>query len=159
MTCRSYADRLDVLEDYIQGALTAAAAADVRQHVEACAACRATVDDAMRAGNLLRVAAPAAAPGEFFWTRLGARIREQETALAAGGEFWGSLERFSWRFSFGAAMMATLLLGIVIGTKYPVVSGQAGSESREIFPEPAAQPADQNEVLLELASARNVRNP
>lgn len=161
VTCRNYKNRPEILEDYVGGALQAADAEQLRLHLETCAECRAQEEEARSAGALLRSAfTPAQEPSGAFWTRLLAQLRAEEGRLAIGGDFWGSVERLAWRLSFGAAALVVLLLGIVIGTQMPARrSSEAPLESREIFQEPAVQPADQDEVLLEMASVRNGRNP
>lgn len=157
MTCSRYADRTEMLEDYACGSLAAPQATEVRLHLESCAECRAAVHGAGVTGHLLRAAfAPAAAPAGAFWTRLRAELEEQESRLLQAGDFWGTFEQLAWRLSFGAAALAVLLLGIVIGTqlpRLPVETTQA--ESRDIFQEPVRQPANGDEVLLELAAGRS----
>jgi anti-sigma factor RsiW len=147
---------MEALEDYVGGALEASQAEAVRAHLDSCAECRDAVSEANTAGDLLREAyEPARVPAGAFWTRLRAELREEEARAAAGGEFWGSLERLAWRLSFGAAALAMLLVGIVIGSQFPVPPvDEAQTETREVFPEPVRQPVDRNEVLLELSSAR-----
>lgn len=159
MTCRNYRNRSDMLEDYIGGALPAADAEQVRLHLEACAECRTEIEATRSAASLLRSAfAPAAEPRSEFWTRLRAQLRAEEDRLAIGGDFWGSVERLAWRLSFGAAALVVLLVGIVIGTQLPARTGdEVAPETREVFPEPLVQPNNREEVLLELASARNGR--
>ena len=161
MTCWNVQNRPEVLEDYVSGALQPADAEQVRLHLEACQECRAEAEGARAAGHLLRSAfAPAQEPTGAFWTRMRAQLREEENRLAVGGDFWSAVERLSWKLSFGAAALAVLLLGIVIGTRLPVRSvDEAQMEIRELFQEPAAQPANRDDVLIELASARDGRNP
>lgn len=160
MTCRNYHNRPEIWEDYVGGALPAVDAEQLRAHLESCAECRAEEDAVRSAGVLLRSAfTPAAAPSGTFWTRLRAQLREEESRLAVSGDFWGSLERLAWRLSLGAAALVVLLLGIVIGTQFPARSvDEISPETREVFPEPVVQPANRDEVLLELASARNGRS-
>lgn len=156
MSCEMLSKRMDVLEDYSSGALATPQREEVRAHVQACAACRMALEEAAASGNLLRAAyVPAAAPGGAFWTRLRARLVEQEALLAQAGDFWATFERLAWRLSFGAATLAVLLLGIVIGTQLPRGSGkEMQAESREIFQEPVRQPASADDVLVELAAER-----
>ncbi len=156
MTCRNYSSRLEVLEDYVTGALEGASQKEIRAHLAACPDCRGAVELVAGSGALLRAAyEPANSPKGAFWTRLRASLNEEEARLSQMGDFWGAFEQLAVRLSFGAAAVAVLLLGIVIGTHLPHASGEQPSpEARDIFPEPVRQPATGDEVLLELAAGR-----
>ena len=157
MTCPSMGNRVEILEDYRSGSIAAPQAEELRLHLENCEECRLALQGVAVAGNLLRAAyEPAGTPSGAFWTRLGAELREQEARLGQAIDFWGTFERLAWRLSFGAAALTFLLLGIVIGTQLPAQAPEpTQAESRDIFPEPVRQPANGDEVLLELASGRS----
>jgi len=155
--CRNAETRPEILEDYVSGALPATEAATFETHLQGCAECREQVEVARQAGQLLRAAyEPAAQPSGAFWTRLRAQLREEESRLATGGDFWSAVEQLAWRLSFGAAALVVLLVGVVIGTQLPGRTPETPgtyAEARDIFPEPV-QAMDGNDVLLELASGK-----
>ncbi len=157
MTCRLEPNRPELLEDYLSGALSRTEAGELEAHLSGCAECRDELAAAREAGVLLKSAyLPAPPVSGAFWTRLGAHLREEQER-AANGDFWSCVEQLAWRLSFGAAALVMLLLGIVIGTQLPPqTSDTVGvrAESRDIFPEPAGQAVDSNDVLMELASGR-----
>jgi anti-sigma factor RsiW len=159
MACREYSERLDVFEDYLDGRLPADAAAAVTAHFERCAACRDEVESARLAGMLLRAGLePTEEPGGVFWTRMRARLREEEEKQRVA-DFWPALEVLARRFTLTSAAALVLLFGVLVGTesKDQSFSTQGQTEVREIFPESVRQPTDGNEVLLSLASNGNGR--
>ena len=152
MACREYSERLDVFEDYLDGRLPAEAAAAVTAHFERCAACREEVESARLAGMLLRAGLePTGEPSGVFWTRVRARLREEEERQMVA-DFWPALEVLARRFMLTSAAALVLMFAVLLGAepKEPM-------EVREIFPESVRQPADRNEVLLSLASNGNGR--
>ena len=159
MACKEYCERLDVFEDFLDGRLPAEAAAAVAAHFERCAACREEVESARLAGMLLRAGLePTEEPSGVFWTRVRARLREEEEKHMVA-DFWPALEVLARRFMVTSAAALVLLFGVLLGTEPndPIVSTQGQLEVREIFPESVRQPADRNEVLLSLASNGNGR--
>ena len=159
MTCKEYSERLDLFEDYLDGRLEGEAAASVSAHLEHCAACREAVESARLAGLLLRAALePTAEPDEVFWTRVRAHVREEDDRQRVA-EFWPALEWLARRLTLTAAFALVVLFAFLFVTesKEPVVTGSGQTEVREIFPESVRQPANQNEVLVSLASNGNGR--
>jgi len=159
MACREYSERLDVFEDYLDGRLPAEAAAAVAAHFERCAACREEVESARLAGMLLRAGLePTEEPSGVFWTRVRARLREEEGKHMVA-DFWPALEVLARRFMVTSAAALVLMFAVLLGTEPndPMFSTQGQLEVREIFPESVRQPADRNEVLLSLASNGNGR--
>jgi anti-sigma factor RsiW len=159
MACKEYSERLDLFEDLLDGRLPEKASAAVTAHLESCAACREEVDTARLAGMLLRAGLePTAAPDGVFWTRMRARLREEEEKQKAS-DFWPSLEVLARRFSLSSAVALLLLFGFLMQTEpreqSPPTPGQ--TEVREIFPDAVRQPIDRNEVLMSLASSGNGR--
>ena len=149
MACPVYEKQMQTLEDYLGGRLEAAASEEVRVHTAACESCRLELDNARLAGELLRASLePAPVVSGAFWTRLGVALRAAEEQQAS---FWGSFETWAWRWSLSAAMVVALMVGYVIGTRYPMPrnSGPNGLESREIFPEP--EPSANDDAVLLLA--------
>ncbi len=155
MACPAYERQLERLEDYLGGRLDAAGGEEVRAHAAECEPCRMELESARLGGALLRASLePAPAVSGAFWTRLRANLRAAEEQRTS---FLGSLETWALRWSLSAAMVVALMVGYVIGTRFPAPSGpgSAGVETREIFPEPE-QPANDDDVLL-LASSRGGR--
>jgi anti-sigma factor RsiW len=149
MACPVYEKQLALLEDYLGGRLSPAEAEEVRAHASGCEPCRRELENARLAGALLRgTLEPAAAASGAFWTRLRATLRTAEEQRAS---FWGSLETWAWRWSLSAALVAAMMAGYFIGSRYPVARtpGDNGLEAREIFPEP--EPTGNDDAVLLLA--------
>lgn len=157
MTCAWESNRPEVLEDYLAGTLGRNEMVEFEAHLVNCTECRAGLATAREAQLLLREAFEPAPPvSAFFWTRLRATLLEEQEHAAAS-DFWTSVERLAWRLSLGAAALVMLLLGIVIGTQLPPQTSETvgvRAETRDIFPEPAGQAVDSNDVLMELALGR-----
>lgn len=159
MTCKEYSERLDLFEDFLDGRLPAETAATVTAHLERCSACREEVESARLAGPLLHAGLePTPAPGGVFWTRVRARLREEEEKQRVT-QFWPALEVLARRFTLTSAAALLLLFGYLIAseTKEQNASASGSGEVREIFPESVRQPVNQNEVLVSLASNGNGR--
>lgn len=164
MTCKQYAERLDLFEDYLDGRLDAALESEVAAHLVQCSACREEVQSARLAGLLLRASLePTAEADEVFWTRVRAHLREEDEKERVR-EFWPALELLARRFMLTSAVALVVLFAFLFVAESTqtgelgvpgVESGQG--EVREIFPESVRQPANQNEVLISLASNGNGR--
>ena len=160
MTCEEYSQRLDLLEDFLDGRLEVdAAAAAVTAHLERCASCREAVESARLAGVLLRAGLePTAEPDGVFWTRVRAHLREEEGKQRVQ-EFWPALEVLARRFALSSAAALLLLFGYLVDMEWQARSLPRArlAETREIFPDSVRQPADHNEVLVSLAANGNGR--
>jgi anti-sigma factor RsiW len=152
MTCRDYERRLAELEDYVNG--EAADPRAIEGHLAACAACREAVDAARLAGALLRESLePSPEASAAFWTRLGARLREEEATSDTAGDFWRAMEAFARRLAVSAAAAVLVLGAALIGTgifQGGLVTAQQ-AEIRELVQRPAP-PANHEEVLMSLAN-------
>ncbi len=142
-----------MLEDLLEGGADSAAP-ELAAHLERCGGCRQALEAARFGQELLREAMePAEAPGAAFATRVVANIRFEEAKRLSAGVFWRPLERLASRLALSAAA-ALLVLGIYLYEYAPPrhldwVAAQ--TEVTEVFPEPASQPANQDDVLLSLA--------
>lgn len=159
--CRKYEAQL---EDYFEGKLEAAQAAEVDAHLRSCAACREAVEVAREASGLLRAAiAPAPDPGAAFWANLRTAIAlaeaERESASLRAEDFWRSLEFLARRFAWSTALAVVVLTGYLAGFDaiHEERNGSAQAEIREVFAEPVNVPANNEEVLLTLVSRENGR--
>lgn len=153
MACSAYENRLDELEDYLDGSLREDARAELERHLAGCAACREVLEEGRASGVLLREGLePAPEATGAFWFRVLAGIRN-----GAGREdFWTSLEWLARRVAWSAGVAVLLLLGGVAAeenVRLRVLTRPA--EAREIFPEPTQQPENNEEVLLTLAGNGN----
>ena len=99
-----------VINDYVDGTLTAAERIDVGRHLEDCAACRLLADDLGHIRDRAR-ALPLVPPPAAAWDRIERAIRLHAAVLPATGR-----RRFSVsRRTVGWALAATLVLATVIG--------------------------------------------
>lgn len=155
MACKQYEDRLSNLEDLLDGNLQGTARDELTRHLDECASCREEVEAARECSLLLREGLePAPEPSGAFWYRVQAGIR---TALSPG-DFWTSLEWLARRLAWGAGLAVLVLGAFAAAEDYAKLREWArSSEIRELFPEPAQQPASNEEVLLTLAEGRQKR--
>jgi predicted anti-sigma-YlaC factor YlaD len=149
-----------LLEDYLEGALSAAGSKGVEEHWRNCAACRSALDEASASVGLLRRAGPTEGPGPAFARTVMARIREleQERSAERAG-FWQPLVSLGWRF----AATATLALGVLV--TYDAGWGHRAQPDAtttrliamsDLFaPDPARPPADRDEVLMMVAETKH----
>ncbi|MGO9640124.1 MAG: hypothetical protein ACLP1Y_02305 [Candidatus Acidiferrales bacterium] len=143
--CRGHEDRLEsALEGY--------ADAEFAAHLEKCAGCRAALDRARQAGELLlETQERTPDPGNWFATRVMARIREEERRRVTS-LLWGPIESLASRLAMGVGMVLILLCAYVYESsprQVPAANGQAEVASE--FPQQPSHPADKDEVLASLS--------
>jgi anti-sigma factor RsiW len=151
-----------MLEDYLDGALTASEARTAEQHWQSCAACRGALQQAASSVRLLRVAGPSDGPGSAFARTVMARIRSAQGDLSAErAGFWQPLVRLGWRF----AATATIVLGALVSYDagwgrhaQPNVTTARLMPVSDIFgPDPAKAPANRDEVLMMVAETNHAK--
>jgi hypothetical protein len=129
--------------------------AELSVHLKGCSRCRKSLENARLAGSLLSVAGIPEVPStEAFVTRVMARVREAD-AQAARPTVWATLEPLASRFTIVAAMVL-LALSVFLGEFSPALRQIEMSSISEVtadWPEPPAQPATQDEVLMSLSEA------
>lgn len=106
------------------------------------------------AGELLRGALePAGEPSGAFVSRVAARIRQEESRRLVLADFWRPLELLASRLAVGAAiiLMALTVYLFEYGPAPRRAPAVTQTEITEGLPEPPAQPANKDEVLLSLA--------
>jgi hypothetical protein len=159
--CRKYQIRM---EDCV-GAEPQAAESDVElaAHLRECSKCREAFAAAQLSGRLFAgVEEPEVQPTEAFVTRVMASVREAEATLSAPAAVWRPLEALASRFALVAAVVL-LALSVFLGEFSPalrqaevVSTGPASTaEVTSDWPEPPAQPATQDEVLMSLVDVDN----
>jgi predicted anti-sigma-YlaC factor YlaD len=149
------------MEDYL-GARPEAfeSDADLAAHLRKCARCREAFAAAQLSGPLFFAETEAEVrPSEEFVTRVMASIREERARLLAPGIVWRPLEAFASRFALVAAVVL-LALSVFLGEfapalRQPDTGGVTGIVAAGDWPEPPAQPATQDEVLMSLAEAES----
>ena len=123
-------------------------------HLQGCADCREALNDALTASKLMRHARyPEHAASPAFLTRVMANIREATQAVP--NAIWRPLEILASRIALVAAVLL-LALSVYLREFAPergTVAVNAQTEIGAGMPEPAAQPADADEVLMSLADA------
>lgn len=126
------------------------------RHLRGCADCREALNDARIAGKLMRHAGyPENAASPAFVTRVMASIRE--ATQAAPNAIWRPLELLASRTALAAAVVL-LALSVYLQEFAPArgaVALNATAEIGAVLPEPPAQPADADEVLMSLADTGN----
>lgn len=150
--CRAYEG---CLESFLEGHPVEADDSgdpELAAHLEKCAACRGALDRAREAARWVRgTQDPAPDPGDWFATRVMARIREEESKRVAA-PFWGPMESLASRLAMGVGMVVILLCGYAYESaprQSPVTNGQ--TELTSEFPQPPSHPADKDEVLASLS--------
>lgn len=122
------------------------------RHLRGCADCRQALSDALLASKLmLHARYPENASSPAFVTRVMASIRE--ATQAAPSAIWRPLELLASRMALIAAM-ALLALSVYLREFAPARGTVAVNSPVEIgagMPEPPAQPADADEVLISLS--------
>jgi predicted anti-sigma-YlaC factor YlaD len=126
----------------------------LERHLQGCADCREALNDALIASKLMRHASyPERAVSGAFVTRVMASIRE--AAEAAPSAIWRPLELLASRMALVAAVVL-LALSVYLREFAPArgaVAVNVPAEIGAIMPEPPAQPADADEVLMSLADS------
>ncbi len=152
--CRKYQARM---EDHLSAAPEAVESdLELTSHLRGCARCRESFAAAQLSGRLFFAAEePEVQPSEAFVTRVMASIREEQARLSAPAAAWRPLEAMASRFALVAAV-ALLALSVFLGELAPALRQPEFSASTEVaWPEPPAEPATQDEVLMSLAEAEN----
>lgn len=148
--CRRFEARL---EDYVEGTVSSADAAQVESHLSGCARCRQALEAARSTEGLWEaLREPVREPRPGFARRVMAAISAEE------GRVWRPLETLSRRLSWSAMAAVALLLLYFVGFQLPRNSKPATAqpvEVQDIFPESAPHPANQDDMLLTLASANS----
>ena len=158
--CRKYQIQM---EDRL-GAEPQAVESDVElaAHLRECSKCREAFAAAELSTTLFAgIETPEVQPSEAFVTRVMANVREAEATLSAPSAVWRPLEALASRFALVAAVVL-LALSVFLGEFSPalrqaevVSTGSATTEVTSDWPEPPAQPATQDEVLMSLVDVDN----
>ena len=135
---------------------------ELAAHLRGCGKCREAFTAAERSARLFAgVEKPDVQPSEAFVTRVMASIREAEANLSAPAAVWRPLEVLASRFALVSAVVL-LALSVFLGEfsaalRQPdvVTSTTTGAEVSSDWPEPPAQPATQDEVLMSLVDVDN----
>ncbi len=125
----------------------------LERHLQGCADCRQALSDALIASKLMRHARYPDAVSGAFVARVMASIRE--AADATPNAIWRPLELLASRMALVAAVVL-LALSVYLREFAPargVSVVNAPAEIGAVMPEPPAQPADADEVLMSLADS------
>lgn len=144
------------LEDAVRdGAACIEPGSPLQRHLESCAECRQGLSDAVTASRLMVHARPLREPSPAFVTRVMASVRE---ASQAAPTIWRPLELLASRVALVAAVIL-LALSVYLREFAPARDAAAINTGTEIgagLPEPPAQPANADEVLMTLADPGNI---
>lgn len=150
--CPEYqADLEDVLRD---AGVSVEPGSRLEVHLRTCAGCRQALDDALIASMLMqRARYPEPLVSPAFVTRVMASIRE--ATQAAPSTIWRPLELLASRMALAAAIVL-LALSVYLREMTPAgvpATVNAPTEVGAFLPEPPAQPANADEVLMSLADS------
>ena len=154
--CREYRSRV---EEYLLGVYAPIETdPELAAHLTGCPECREAVEDGLLAGRIVRSACePYEGLAGAFATRVMAAIREEEGRRAAGNAIWGPIEVLASRFAVATSVLllaaSVYLVEFAPPMNLPPTTAQA--EVVGLMPEPPAQPANQDEVLMTLAEMEN----
>jgi hypothetical protein len=144
------------LEDAVRdGAACIEPGSPLQRHLENCVGCQQALSDAVTASKLMAHARPLREPLPAFVTRVMASVRE---ASQAAPTIWRPLELLASRVALVAAVIL-LALSVYLREFAPARDTAAINTGTEIgagLPEPPAQPADADEVLMTLADPGNI---
>lgn len=144
------------LEDAVRdGAACIEPGSPLQRHLESCVECQQGLNDAIVASKLMTHARPLREPSPAFVTRVMASVRE---ASQAAPTIWRPLELLASRVALVAAVLL-LALSVYLREFAPTRDTAAINTSTEIgagLPEPPAQPANADEVLMTLADPGNL---
>jgi hypothetical protein len=144
------------LEDAVRdGALCIEPGSPLQRHLEICVDCKQALSDAVTASKLMAHARPLRESSAAFVTRVMASVRE---ASQAAPTIWRPLELLASRVALVAAVIL-LALSVYLREFAPArdtAAINAGTEIGAGLPEPPAQPADADEVLMSLADPGNI---
>ena len=156
--CRKHIARLEALLDartsFRDSENTALPAdTDFANHLAQCAGCRAALEAAELAGNLLREARPAElGPGDFFAARVVTHIRAEQETRRAGANFWKPIEVLARKLVWASAFVLLVFSTFVYEMKPAHRTIQSPQDTAaDRFPEGAPQSADEDDVLVSLA--------
>jgi predicted anti-sigma-YlaC factor YlaD len=157
--CRKYQIRM---EEYLDTPQAAESDAVLTEHLRECHECRESFAAAQLSQRLFTNAEPPPmeyAHSEPFVTRVMASIREEQARISAPGPMWRPVEILASRFALVAAVVL-LALSVFLGEFAPALrqsefSATTTTEITGEWPEPPAQPATQDEILMTLVDADN----
>ena len=145
------------LEDAVRdGAPCIEQGSRLQGHVESCADCQQALSEAVTASKLMAYARPLSEPSPAFLTRVMASVREASEAAAP--TIWRPLELLASRVALVAAVIL-LALSVYLREFAPArdtAAVNAGTEIGAGLPEPPAQPANADEVLMSLVDSGNI---
>jgi predicted anti-sigma-YlaC factor YlaD len=160
--CRKYQIRM---EDSL-GAAPQAVEPDLElaAHLRKCGRCREALAAAELSGRLFAgLEEPEVPPSEALVTRVMAAVREAEARRSSPAAVWRPLEVLASRFALVASVVL-LALSVFLGEFSPALrqadlsataTTTMGTEITNDWPEPPAQPATQDEVLMSLVDLDN----
>ena len=134
--------------------------AELAAHLRQCTRCREGLAAAQLSERFFSAASePPVQPSDAFVTRVMASIREEEARLAVPSAVWRPLEVLASRFALVAAVVL-LALSVFLGEfgqalRQPEIATANTTEITGDWPEPPAQPATQDEVLMSLVDVDN----
>jgi anti-sigma-K factor RskA len=104
----------DAAGTYVLGALPEDEKARYEEHLAACPACRAEVDELAVAARALPVSAPAMKPPPALKARIMAEVEREAALLASAGEPRSRPKR-RWRFALPMPALATACAALIAG--------------------------------------------
>ena len=153
--CRRYRALLEE-HSFSGGGAHLEADEELKAHAWGCVVCSKVLTDALLAIDLMSHGGVATvAPSDVFVTRVMATIHKESARQTALNAIWRPLELLALRFALVAAVVV-FALSLYLGEFAAPSHVSAITSETEVgagFPEPPAQPANQDEVLVSLAGS------
>jgi anti-sigma factor RsiW len=145
------------LEDYVEGRLNEREAEEVEIHVRSCARCTEALRHSRISVELFRAlkTRPAPSPNPFFVSRVMAAIHGEQRDQ----DSWKPVERAAWRLCWVATVAVLVLAFFMLRIHFspPAIAPSQQSQVQALVNVPVAQPANQDDSVLLLASDDNGR--
>jgi hypothetical protein len=158
--CRHFQLQLEVAATAAPGAkefsqLAAAMPATLKEHVSACADCRAASENILAARSLMaELPAHAAMGGPWFAPRVMAAIAARRAELPRVSETWTFLPKLAARLTWASAIALLLVSGWLYQRPVSTTTNTTKPVLTDLTGEPLvdnATPANNDEVLVSLA--------
>jgi anti-sigma factor RsiW len=151
-----------VLEDYVNGELSAASEKQLTEHVQSCSGCTLALAEAQAAARLLRAAEPTGDPGSAFARVAMARIRS-EMENREERSIWRPFVSLAWKLSATAALALVMLVGFAARQQssrntQDELAIVAANEVPGLLADDSRLPSNRDETLIMMAEEGHAKH-